>query len=40
MFEPSYAVQYYNYLKSIWLDSTHLIYGGNGHAGAGGYGPE
>ena len=39
MFDPSYAPQYYNYMKSVWHDSTQLLYGGNGHTGAGGYGP-
>jgi len=38
--DPSYAPQYYNYLKGIWLDSTQMIYGGNGHLNGGGNGPE
>jgi hypothetical protein len=37
---PSTPGQYYNYLKAIWMDNTRMVYGGNGHAGYGGYGPE
>ncbi len=37
--DPAYAPQYYNYLKGIWMDNTKMIYGGNGHLSAGGYGP-
>ena len=40
MQDPSYANQYYMYMQSIWRDSTKMIYGGNGHTGSGGYGPE
>jgi hypothetical protein len=25
--------QYYNYMKSVWQDDTHLTYGGDGHLG-------
>jgi hypothetical protein len=40
MSDPKYASEYYLFLQSIWGDSEKMIYGGNGHAGAGGYGPE
>ena len=40
MKDPQKPGQYFNYMKAIWMDSTHMIYGGNGHAGYGGYGPE
>jgi hypothetical protein len=40
MQDPHYAVDYYHYLQGIWLDGTHMIYGGNGNATTGGYGPE
>jgi len=40
MQDPSYAPQYYNYLKGIWLDNTKMLYGGNGHISTGAYGPE
>ncbi|MFA4851770.1 MAG: Ig-like domain-containing protein, partial [Bacteroidales bacterium] len=37
---PEIAIDYYNYLKGFWKDSTKMLYGGNAHAGAGAYGPE
>ncbi|MCX6251157.1 MAG: T9SS type A sorting domain-containing protein [Bacteroidetes bacterium] len=40
MSDPLYAVEYYHALQSIWHDSTHLIYGGQGHSTQGGYGPD
>lgn len=40
MNDPSDSPQYYSYLKGIWLDSTRMIYGGNGHLNGGGNGPE
>ncbi len=40
MHDPDYAIDYYNYLRGIWRDGTKMIYGGNGHETAGGYGPE
>jgi len=40
MTDPAFANEYYLYMQSIWKDSTKLIYGGNGHTGAGGYGPD
>lgn len=39
MTDPLYAPEYYNTLRGIWKDGTHLIYGGNGHPSTGGYGP-
>ncbi|PKP47693.1 MAG: T9SS C-terminal target domain-containing protein [Bacteroidetes bacterium HGW-Bacteroidetes-11] len=39
MQDPRFAPQYYNYLKGIWLDNTKMLYGGNGHASTGAYGP-
>jgi hypothetical protein len=38
-FDPKVASEYYNCMKSIWSDSTHLVYGGNGQASGGEYGP-
>lgn len=35
MKDPDVAIQYYNYLKGIWKDGTKMVYGGNGHEGAG-----
>jgi len=35
MTDPDVAIQYYNYLKGIWKDGTKMVYGGNGHVGAG-----
>jgi hypothetical protein len=37
---PGYDFQYYNFMKAIFLDSTHLTYGGIGHEGNGAYGPD
>lgn len=37
--DPNTAVEYYNYLNSIWLDGTAMEYGGNGHVNSGAYGP-
>lgn len=28
---PNTAIDYYNYLRSLWQDGTHMVYGGNGH---------
>ena len=39
MSDPTFPVEYYHSLQSIWLDSTQLFYGGKGHAGYDGYGP-
>jgi hypothetical protein len=38
--DPVIASDYYNSMKSVWADSTDLVYGGEGHASAGGYGPK
>jgi hypothetical protein len=40
MADPTEANQYYHTMQSYWLDTTRLFYGGMGHAGAGGYGPD
>jgi len=40
MLDPSQAINYYHSMQSIWIDSTHLLYGGMGHDGYGGYGPD
>jgi len=40
MTDPVYAPDYYHTLLGIWKDGSRMIYGGNGHAMAGGYGPE
>ncbi|MCX6267995.1 MAG: T9SS type A sorting domain-containing protein [Bacteroidetes bacterium] len=40
MTDPQYAQYYYLFLSGKWKDGSRMIYGGNGHAGAGGYGPE
>jgi hypothetical protein len=39
MVDPEYAQDYYQILNGRWKDNTQMIYGGNGHVGAGGYGP-
>jgi hypothetical protein len=39
IYTPYIASQYYECMKSIWNDSSNLVYGGNGHASGGGYGP-
>lgn len=38
--DPDVAINYYNYMKSIWKDASKMIYGGNGHLTTGGLGPE
>lgn len=40
MTDPLYAPEYYQVMQGIWKDGTKMIYGGNGHPTAGGYGPE
>ncbi|NOX47520.1 MAG: T9SS type A sorting domain-containing protein [Chlorobi bacterium] len=37
--DPEVYYEYYNYMKSIWKDSTAMEYGGNGHVSSGAYGP-
>ena len=39
MTDPYYAPEYYQYMLGYWKDGTPIIYGGNGHPAAGGYGP-
>ncbi len=39
MTDPDHAPEYYNLLKGIWKDGTTMMYGGNAHFSAGGYGP-
>lgn len=29
--DPSVAIEYYNMLKAIWKDNTHMVYGGTGY---------
>jgi hypothetical protein len=36
LFSPMIKNEYYYFLTSIWRDSTHLLYGGNGHYSGGG----
>jgi hypothetical protein len=36
MQDPSVAVQYYNYMKGIWIDGSNFVWGGNGHQSTGG----
>lgn len=31
MIDPTTPYEYYNYMKSLWKDNTHLVFGGNGH---------
>jgi hypothetical protein len=33
VYEPFYAEGYYYYMQALWLDSTHLTYGGQGYGG-------
>lgn len=40
MTDPLYAPEYYQYLRGIWKDNSKMIYGGNGHIMAGGFGPQ
>lgn len=37
---PAYAREYYLTMDGLWSDSTKMVYGGAGHSGGGGYGPE
>jgi hypothetical protein len=37
---PDIAIRYYNYMRNFWFDLTQMIFGGNGHVGVGGVGPE
>ena len=38
--DPTYAFEYYRFLKGIWKDGTVMQYGGNAHLAAGATGPE
>ncbi len=29
--DPSVAIEYYNLMKAIWKDNTHMVYGGSGY---------
>jgi len=29
--DPNFGIDYYNYLRGVWLDGTRLVYGGTGH---------
>ena len=40
MTDPQYAPEYYLFLRGIWKDNSKMIYGGNAHFSAGGFGPE
>ena len=40
MQDPRIAPDYYNMMRGLWKDGTQMIYGGDGHASSGGYGPE
>lgn len=40
MRDPFSYPDYYNYLRGFYLDSTKMLYGGNGHITTGAYGPE
>ncbi|HCY23010.1 MAG: hypothetical protein A2W93_08620 [Bacteroidetes bacterium GWF2_43_63] len=37
---PEDAHDYYNNMRALWNNNTHMIYGGNGHPALEGYGPE
>lgn len=37
---PAYAPEYYEMMNGFMSDGSKMIYGGNGHHSAGGYGPE
>jgi len=39
MTPPDIAAEYFNFMRSLLKDNTHMIYGGNGHQSSGGYGP-
>ena len=36
---PAYDYEYYNFMQGKWKDNSPVVYGGNGHSDAGGYGP-
>lgn len=37
--DPGVAFEYYNLLRGIWCDNSHMKYGGNAHTSNGGNGP-
>jgi hypothetical protein len=37
---PETALDFYNFMKGILKDGSHLSYGGNGHISSGAYGPD
>ena len=39
-YDPEYAIDYYNYLRGIWMDGSRMLYGGNAHETSGAYGPK
>ncbi len=40
MTDPTYAPEYYLFLRGIWKDNTKMAYGGNANRSAGAYGPD
>ncbi|MBN2729247.1 MAG: hypothetical protein JXR53_08485, partial [Bacteroidales bacterium] len=38
--QPDIALDYYNFMRSVYKDNSHMIYGGNGSTSSGGYGPD
>ncbi|MBP5497347.1 MAG: T9SS type A sorting domain-containing protein [Bacteroidales bacterium] len=38
--DPQFAAEYYNLMRGVWKDGSHVRYGGNGHTSNGGNGPE
>ncbi|MCX6269668.1 MAG: T9SS C-terminal target domain-containing protein, partial [Bacteroidetes bacterium] len=38
--DPSNAPDYYKIMRGLWKDSTHMMYGGNGHPNSGATGPD
>ena len=38
--DPTYADEYYLYLKGFWRDGQHMLYGGNAYSGENVVGPE
>ena len=38
--DPSYYIDYYKFMQSIWKDGSKMIYGGNGNLTTGGVGPD
>ncbi|RLD79468.1 MAG: hypothetical protein DRJ15_09330, partial [Bacteroidetes bacterium] len=38
--DPVIGIEYYNFMRALWKDETHMIFGGYGHFNSGGVGPE